>query len=160
MDKKRILFVCLGNICRSPAAEGYFNFLIHQEKLTDKFFIDSAGTSAYHEGSNADGRMMAAAQQRGYELTSISRRFNPKKDFADFDLIITMDDDNLADVISVCPNEDLEQKIKPMIEFCTKHDVSHVPDPYYKGLDGFELTLDIVEDACEGLLEHLLDGEV
>ena len=160
MSQTKILFVCLGNICRSPAAEGYFNYLINQESIADNYIVDSAGTSAYHEGSPADGRMMDAANERGYKLESISRGFKSKSDFESFDLIITMDDDNHADVISIAPNDEAEQKIYQMVDFCTKHDVSEVPDPYYRGVDGFELTLDIVEDACEGLLEKLLNGEL
>jgi len=160
MSPTKILFVCLGNICRSPAAEGYFNHLLKQENLGDNYLVDSAGTSAYHEGAPADGRMTEAASERGYKLESISRAFKSKSDFESFDLILTMDDDNLADVISVSPDKESEQKIHQMVDFCTKHDVSEVPDPYYKGVDGFELTLDIIEDACEGLLEQIISGEL
>lgn len=160
MSQVKILFVCLGNICRSPAAEGYFNHLLKQENLSDDYIVDSAGTSAYHDGSPADGRMIEAALERGYKLESISRAFNSKNDFKSFDLIITMDDDNHADVISLSPDEESEGKIHQMVDFCTKHNVAEVPDPYYKGIDGFELTLDIVEDACEGLLDQIINGEL
>lgn len=149
----------MGNICRSPAAEGFFKHLIAQEQVADKFVIDSAGTSSYHEGAPADGRMQEVASTRGYKLESTSRAFDFKNDFVNFDLIITMDHDNYQDVIDLSPNLTAQKKVLPMVQFCTKHEVSHVPDPYYRGIDGFELTLDIVEDACEGLFEKIMMGE-
>ncbi len=157
MSKVSVLFVCLGNICRSPAAEGFFKHLLVQENKAESFYIDSAGTSAYHEGAPADGRMQEAAKLRGYELESISRAFDFKKDFEKFDYIITMDHDNFQDVLDLAPDSEAQEKVTSMVSYCTQHDVNHVPDPYYKGMDGFELTLDIIEDACEGLFEKLMD---
>ncbi len=154
----KILFVCLGNICRSPAAEGYFSHLLKENDLSNDFVIDSAGTSAYHEGEPADGRMQDVARERGYTLESISRGFNHKTDFQNFDLIITMDHKNYQDVIDLSPNKEAQQKVHAMTDFCHIHNVNHVPDPYYKGVDGFELTMDIIEDACDGLLKKLREG--
>lgn len=152
---KKVLFVCLGNICRSPAAEGIFQKLVHEEGLSDRIQIDSAGTSAYHEGEAADGRMIQFAKSRGYDLTSRSRPFVAPDDFLKFDYILPMDPQNLQDLYDLDPDQQFQSKILPMTEFCTIHRTHLVPDPYYKGDEGFELVLDILEDACRGLLKRV-----
>lgn len=153
MDKIKILFVCLGNICRSPSAEGIMKKLVKERGLEDRFYIDSAGLLDYHEGELPDSRMRAHASTRGYNLNSLSR---PVKcnDFFDFDLIIGMDDYNISNLKRLVPDHECLKKIHQMTEFCTKYDVDHVPDPYYEGSEGFELVLDLLEDACEGLLSY------
>jgi len=152
MEKMKILFVCLGNICRSPSAEGVMKKLIKDKGLENRVYIDSAGTHGYHEGELPDSRMRAHAARRGYNLDSRSR---PVKysDFFDFDLIIGMDDRNIANLKRMAPDDESVKKIHRMTEYCTRHTLDHVPDPYYGGADGFELVLDLLEDACEGLLK-------
>ena len=156
MDKHKILFVCLGNICRSPSAEAVMKALVEKRGLASQFEIDSAGTIGYHAGASADARMMRHAARRGYRLTSISRPVNPSFDFKHFDMIIGMDNQNLHDLKAMTSNEVYLQKISKMTDYgdSTSHD--GVPDPYYGGDAGFELVLDILEDACEGLLNHIL----
>jgi len=150
----KILFVCLGNICRSPAAEGAMKTLIEERGLEGKITCDSAGTSAYHEGDPADGRMRDAALERGIDLTSISRQFLPK-DFIEFDYILTMDQNNYNDLLSIDFKRNYQHKILPFVQFCNVHDIDKVPDPYYGGADGFNLVMDIVEDGCKGFLDYL-----
>jgi low molecular weight protein-tyrosine phosphatase len=152
---KKILFVCLGNICRSPAAEGIMKRVIEDADLENSFEVDSAGTIAYHAGEGADERMKHHASKRGYDLTSIARRFNPAKDFENFDYIIAMDNDNYYNIKSMDEKDKYDDKIYKMTQFCTRHDDEIVPDPYYLGAEGFENVLDILEDACDGLLEKL-----
>lgn len=151
MNPKKILFVCLGNICRSPAAEGIMKKKLEERGLSDRFFIDSAGILNYHEGELPDSRMRAHARRRGIELTSRSRpvKYN---DFFDFDLILGMDDSNIDALKRKVPEAELEKKIKRMTDYCIDFQADHIPDPYYGGTDGFELVLDLLEDACEGLL--------
>jgi len=154
MDKTKILFVCLGNICRSPSAEGIMKKLVKERGLENRVFIDSAGIHDYHEGELPDSRMRSHAARRGYKLDSRSR---PVKydDFYNFDLIIGMDDSNIAHLKRLSPNYECLKKIHRMTEFCTQYKMCHVPDPYYGGTDGFELVLDLLEDACDGLLKAL-----
>ncbi|KAL8089964.1 hypothetical protein AgCh_039430 [Apium graveolens] len=158
-----VLFVCLGNICRSPAAEGVFTHLVKQKGLDSNFFIDSAGTINYHEGNDADPRMKAASKRRGIEITSLSRPIRPS-DFKDFDLILAMDKQNKDDILAAFERwsfretlpADSYKKVKLMCSYCTKHNETQVPDPYYGGPQGFEKVLDLLEDACESLLESIL----
>ncbi len=157
MKKKNILFICLGNICRSPSAEGVMNALIKNEGLQDYISCDSAGTAAYHVGESPDSRMISHASKRGFELTSIGRQFNPKTDFDKFNYIITMDNSNYRDIKRLDYSNRYEEKIFLMTDFCTVIDVNEVPDPYYGGAAGFEYVLDIIEDACSGLLKRLKD---
>lgn len=149
-----ILFVCLGNICRSPAAESVMKTLLKKNGM-DHIFVDSAGTSAYHEGDMADVRMQDHARQRGYELTSLARRFDPSTDFKKFDLILTMDNSNYNNVLRLAPNKEAEKKVVPFVKWCKVHEISEVPDPYTKGAEGFELVMDIIEDACQEILTTL-----
>jgi protein-tyrosine phosphatase len=149
---KSVLFVCLGNICRSPAAEGVFRKLVAEAGRAAEFEIDSAGTGAWHVGSAADHRMRAAAERRGYRLDSIARQIVPT-DFDRFGLILTMDDlvyENVTALRSRAPG-----RIERMVRYCSLHEVDEVPDPYYGGEEGFEEVLDILEDACAGLLRQL-----
>jgi protein-tyrosine phosphatase len=153
--KKSILFVCLGNICRSPGAEAIFNSIIRDEHLNDEIICDSAGTIGAHAGEPADPRMLEHASRRGYNVTSIARKFNPREDFDKFDYIIAMDDSIESDLQRLTRNADDSEKIYRMTDFSSSSKYSGVPDPYYSGSSGFEVVLDLLEDACEGLLEHI-----
>lgn len=148
----RILFVCLGNICRSPAAEGIFNHFVAESGLEKMISCDSAGILGYHAGEGAYPKMKKIAYRRGYDLTSISRQVRPGHDFDDFDLIIGMDDQNIADLNRLAPNSASKAKIHKMTEYCTRHQYHSVPDPYYGDTRDYELVLDLLEDACAGLL--------
>lgn len=146
---KSVLFVCLGNICRSPMAEGIFLKILEREHALDRFVVDSAGLMGYHEGELADSRMRFHASKRGYQLTHRSRPIK-KADMDRFDLIVGMDDQNIRGLKQLASNKDQLEKIHRMTDFCTKHDANHVPDPYYGGDQGFEHVIDLLEDACEG----------
>jgi len=152
---KQVLFVCLGNICRSPSAEAVFNALIEKNRLEKELSCDSAGTDAYHVGDRADSRMRKFGLKRGFNLTSISRAFDRTRDFDRFDYIIGMDRQNVRDLISMARNENDRKKIHLMTDFAINGKFDSVPDPYYGGDAGFELVLDILEDACEGLIRIL-----
>lgn len=155
--KKSLLFVCLGNICRSPSAEAVMKDIVSRESMEDNFFIDSAGTSGWHMGDEADSRMKSHAIRRDIELTSISRKFYPDSDFEEFDMIIGMDDQNISDLMSVARSEEERSRIYKMTDFCVRYkNHDSVPDPYFGGDQGFELVLDILEDACEGLLKKIM----
>jgi protein-tyrosine phosphatase len=155
MDKIKILFVCLGNICRSPSAEAVFNGLIKERGIADKFFIDSAGTSGWHAGEPADKRMQSHAIKRGYKLTSISRKFDPDFDFDAFDWIIGMDDSNMQALKNTARNTNDLNKLHKMTNFSSNKHYNEVPDPYYGGAEGFEVVLDLLEDASKGLLQDV-----
>ena len=142
----------MGNICRSPAAEGVFRKMVTDAGREADFYIDSAGTIGYHAGGRADSRMSAAARNRGYSLESIARRIEPE-DFEIFDLIVTMDEDNYRDVTSIDPGNGA--RVVRMCDYCEQHGESEVPDPYYGGPAGFEKVLDLLEDACSGFLRRL-----
>lgn len=153
--KYKILFVCLGNICRSSSAEGVMKLLVEKAGLEEHFVIDSAGILSYHEGELPDPRMRAHAARRGYNLTHRSRPVRTA-DFYDFDIIIGMDERNIEDLKERAPSLETERKIHRMTDFCTRFThADHVPDPYYGGAEGFEYVLDLLEDACAGLLEQL-----
>ncbi len=156
MDKTKILFVCMGNICRSPSAEAVFTGLVKNNGLAKTFEIDSAGTTAYHVGERADRRMQAHALKRGFNLTSISRLFDAETDFDYFDLIIGMDDENMHALKNRARNSEDLAKLHKMTDFSKEMNYDEVPDPYYGGDAGFELVLDLLEDACEGLLEKTM----
>lgn len=157
-NKKKILFVCLGNICRSPTAEGVFRHYVEQAGYGERFEIDSAGTSGHHEGEHADSRMRAHAIRRGYDLTSLSRPIS-YEDFFKFDYIICMDASNRENLLRLAPTEETASKIRMMTEWLPKPYIDHVPDPYYGGAEGFERVLDIIEDTCPALLQELLEAK-
>ena len=158
--KKRILFVCLGNICRSPSAEAIMKYYVKERGLEEQYYIDSAGISGYHSGDPADRRMQSHAIRRGYDLTSLSRMFYLDADFSDFDMIIGMDDQNIRDLQRMATSEEERNKIHKMTDFCQRFSYrDSVPDPYYGGDSGFELVLDLLEDAVEGLLIYLNGGD-
>lgn len=158
MEKKhkpyKILFVCLGNICRSPSAEAVMKQCVQSAGLEEQFQIDSAGLIAYHEGEQADPRMRAHAARRGYQLNSISRPVRTT-DFFEFDLIIGMDGRNMEELQRKAPSIETERKVHAMMEYAPDSLFDHVPDPYYSGAEGFELVLDLLEQACSGLLQQL-----
>lgn len=151
---KRILFVCLGNICRSSSAEEIMRTLVKKAGLEHEIEVDSAGILSYHEGELPDSRMRMHASRRGYDLTHRSRPVKTM-DFFEFDMLIGMDDRNIQDLTDRSPDLDSLKKIHRMTDFCRTKVVDHVPDPYYGGSQGFENVLDILEDACEGLLISL-----
>ena len=150
----RVLFVCMGNICRSPAAEGVFLHLVAEAGLEDCFTVDSAGTGGWHVGHRADRRMIAAAERRGIHLPSRARQIEAA-DLQRFDHILTMDADNLAAVQRLERQAPGGARISPLTDHCRRLRSPEVPDPYYGGEDGFERVLDLLEDACAGLLDNL-----
>ena len=149
-----VLFVCMGNICRSPTADGVFRAKLKQLGLQNKVQVDSAGTHNYHPDSPPDARSQMLAARRGYDLSELRARQIRDADFEHFDLILAMDWDNLALLQDLCPPE-YYSKVRRLTEFCQQLDSPVVPDPYYGGDAGFEEVLDLVEDACNGLLLHL-----
>ena len=153
---KNILFVCLGNICRSPAAEAVFNALIKENGLEKEVQCDSAGTGAYHVGELADSRMRLLGTKRGYHLTSRARKVDADRDFDHFDYLIGMDRQNVQDLKSIARNESDKKKIFLMTDYSIHDTHDSVPDPYFGGDAGFELVLDILEDACQGLVRKIL----
>lgn len=150
MKTYKVLFVCLGNICRSPAAEGIFKGMVEKEGLTDKIDVDSAGTAGYHQGELPDSRMRSHGSRRGYKFDSLSRKFKGS-DFERFDIIVAMDDSNYHNILNMSPDLESDRKVHKMIEFLQRLEADHIPDPYYGGASGFELVLDLLEDACDGL---------
>lgn len=147
----RVLFVCLGNICRSPAAEAVFLHLVQEAGLSDHFEVDSAGTGHWHVGNLPDRRMQAAAEQRGIPLTSRARQIEAA-DLDRFDHVLTMDDDNLAAVRRLARDKRVRARIAPLTSHCQRLRAREVPDPYYGGPEGFDQVLDLLDDACSGLL--------
>lgn len=150
-----ILFICMGNICRSPTADGVLRHKVQLLGLTDQVRVDSAGTHNYHPGSAPDERAQVHALRRGYDLSALRARQVQSDDFARFDLILAMDGDNLALLQRACPVQH-RHKLQRLTAFCQRYTSAEVPDPYYGGGAGFETVLDLVEDACDGLLAHLL----
>ena len=154
MEKKKILFICLGNICRSCTAEEIMRQLVIREGLEKEFLLDSAGILSYHQGELPDNRMRMHAARRGYTLTHRSRPVRTE-DFYNFDLIVAMDERNVDDLRERAPGLEEEKKIVRMTDYLQNRVADHVPDPYYGGASGFENVLDILEDACKGLLVSL-----
>jgi protein-tyrosine phosphatase len=149
----KLLFVCMGNICRSPTAEGVMRHRLHQAGLADQIHVDSAGTHNFHPGKAPDARTQQHAALRGYDLSPLRARQVVDEDFAHFDLILTMDWDNQSLTESICPPEYLK-KVRRLAEFFQQHTDTVVPDPYYGGPEDFERVLDLVEDGVAGLLAH------
>ncbi|MBK5969871.1 MULTISPECIES: low molecular weight protein-tyrosine-phosphatase [Thiorhodovibrio] len=153
-DAVRVLFVCMGNICRSPTAQGVFRHLVRQAGLADRITIDSAGTHAYHVGEPPDARATQAAQLRGIELGDIRARRATVEDFHAFDYVLAMDRDNFRDLRELCP-PGLTSRLRMFMDFAPNASVREVPDPYYGGPSGFDRVLDLVETAAAGLLEDI-----
>jgi protein-tyrosine phosphatase len=148
----RVLFVCMGNICRSPLAQGVFENVLRREGLEDEVFVDSAGTGHWHVGSPPDERALSAASLRGLDLSAQRARQIAREDCQNFDYILTMDEENYYMVSSLCQGSAV---VRPFLDFATDSPEREVPDPYYGGPDGFERVLDLVEEASECLLEDI-----
>jgi len=155
MEKLSILFVCMGNICRSPTAHGVFEKLVHEKNFHDRIKIDSAGTHAYHVGDAPDQRSQRAALKRGVDLAPLKARRVKTADFQKFDYILAMDKSNLHYLEAMCPNE-FTQKLHLFLVFAEQLMESEVPDPYYGGPNGFERVLDLIEMGSEGLMRHII----
>jgi protein-tyrosine phosphatase len=153
----KVLFVCLGNICRSPAAEGIMKSLVLQQNLQENISVDSAGTIGYHTGDSPDPRMLKQASERGFELNHKARKFNPTIDFMDFDYIVTMDDQNYIDVKNLDKKNKFLSKIYKIADFSSDPEVKTVPDPYYGGPEAFDNVIDILKDSCTNLLNKIKD---
>ena len=153
MDKIRVLFVCMGNICRSPTAQGVFEKRVREAGLESRIEIDSAGTHAYHVGNPPDPRATDAAARRGIDLTPLRARQIHAGDFEDFHYVLAMDESNLEDLRAICPDY-AESRLRLLLEFSSQGG-GEVPDPYYGGAQGFERVLDLIEDAARGLLENI-----
>jgi len=154
MEKIKVLFVCMGNICRSPTAEGVFAKLLKEQNLEAYFGIDSAGTHAYHIGEPPDPRALHAALERDIQLTHIRSRKVEMGDFEDFDFLLAMDDDNYATLMDVCPDE-YKDKVSYFLDYAPHLGTREVPDPYFGGKYGFERVLDMIEAASSGFLSML-----
>jgi protein-tyrosine phosphatase len=156
-EKTSVLFVCMGNICRSPTAEGVFRKLVADAGLTPRIHVSSAGTHAYHLGQAPDRRARAAAERRGYSLEGIAARRITEMDFEGFDFIVAMDLENLANLQAYADRE-YHDKLSLLLDYSTTASLREVPDPYYGGPAGFERVLDLVEDASRGLLAAVRAG--
>lgn len=150
----KLLFVCLGNICRSPSAENIMNHLLAQKGLTEQIICDSAGTSSYHIGSAPDPRMTKAAAKRGIQMTGKARQFE-KADFENFDLILAMDRYNYRDILKLDPQNLYQNKVELMCNYASQFLDRDVPDPYYGGADGFDYVIDLLLNCCDNLLESI-----
>lgn len=150
----KVLFVCMGNICRSPTAHGVFRDLVRKEGLEDRIEIDSAGTHAYHVGNEPDQRAQATARARGLDLSDLRARQVAPEDFATYDYILAMDEENYAILEQQCPAGQ-EHRLRLFLEFAPEQGVSEVPDPYYGGARGFEYVFDLVDAASLRLLEDI-----
>lgn len=155
----KVLFVCMGNLCRSPMAEGVFKYYVAQAGLQDLIVSDSAGTHDYHVGDPPDPRAQRASERRGYDISGLRGRQVSRRDFGEFDYVLAMDEMNLRLLQRLCPKEHAH-KVKLFLEFGADGKVRDVPDPYYGGTQGFERVLDLVEQAAQGLLRHLLNERV
>jgi len=150
----KVLFVCMGNICRSPTAEGVFRHIVEKEGLDNRITTDSAGTHAYHIGEQPDLRSQQTARKRGIDLSDLRGRKAVSQDFAEFDYILAMDNDNYRLLQQLSPNSG-DAKLKLFLEFSKDYSETEVPDPYYGGDQGFEHVFDLVESASYGLLEEI-----
>jgi protein-tyrosine phosphatase len=150
----KLLFVCLGNICRSPAAENIMNHLAAKSSLSTEIECDSAGTANFHQSSSPDRRMQAAAAKRNLPMKGSARQFT-KADFTAFDLILAMDRENYQNILDLDPQGQYRDKVKLMCDFASHHPDKEVPDPYFGGAEGFDYVIDLLTDACGGLLSQL-----
>lgn len=151
----RVLFVCLGNICRSPSAENIMNHLVQQRQWADRVSCDSAGTASYHVGHPPDRRMAAAAKEFGITLKGQARQFDPA-DFDRFDWILAMDNLNYRDILARDVTKSYSHKVRLMCDFCRTHTDKEVPDPYYGGPEGFTYVIELLLDACDGFLDQVI----
>ena len=154
MDKVKVLFVCMGNICRSPTAHGVFRKLVEIEKLSHRIEIDSAGTHAYHVGKPPDSRSQETAESRGIDLSDLRARQARSEDFTLFDYVIAMDKDNYRSLKAICPTGE-ETNLHMFMDFAPHMRTAEVPDPYYGGPAGFERVFDLVDAAARGLLDDI-----
>jgi len=152
-DKVAVLFVCMGNICRSPTAHGVFQAMVDELGLSDRILVDSAGTHSYHIGSPPDLRSQDTAQSRGVALTGLRARQFESEDFLDFDFLLAMDHSNLSNMLALSPDS-ARGRLELMLDYSEIYKQKEVPDPYY-GNDGFELVFDMISDASVGLLKHI-----
>lgn len=153
--KHTVLFICLGNICRSPAAEGIMKSLVEKEGMSDDFFIDSAAIGSWHIGQLPDSRMRKCGAEHGYRFDSHARQFQ-KSDFQHFDLIVVMDNENYRAIISMASSQADKDKVVRIADYLTHHrEYTTVPDPYYGDYSDFELVIELLEDACQGLLDSI-----
>lgn len=148
----RVLFVCMGNICRSPMAEGVFRQLVRQAGLDGAVTVESAGTHAFHAGDPVDKRAVGVAAKRGYDLSELRARGVKPRDFEDYDMVLAMDWENLA-FLQQMGDKRHHHKIQLLMRFATEHETATIPDPYHGGTQAFEQVLDYIEDACNGLLD-------
>jgi protein-tyrosine phosphatase len=155
----RILFICTGNICRSPTAEGVFRTLVSNHRLEDNVFTDSAGTGSWHQGAPPDTRTQSVAASRGYDLSMIKSRPIIENDIKKFDLFVGMDSSNIKFLKAFIPIE-LHTRVSLLMDFSNSPNIIDVPDPYYGGFNGFTDVLDLIEDACEGLIKHIIKQEL
>lgn len=155
MNKVSVLFICMGNICRSPTAQGVFRALVEREGLADRIITDSAGTIAYHVGEPPDRRARETATKRGIDLNDLRARKAITDDFERFDYLLAMDRENYRDLLEICP-PGLEERLHLFMDFAPHREESEVPDPYYGGVAGFDRVFDMVEEASRGLLAHIL----
>ena len=157
-NKYKVLFVCLGNVCRSPAAQAIFEHYVRENGMADVISADSAGIYGGHKGNPPDRRMRTAALYRGFAVTHIARQVS-SMDFLDFDMIVAMDDQNYEDLMHLAPSVEATHKIKRMASFLKQRQMSYIPDPYYMGAEGFSMVLDLLEDGCKNLYETIVKAE-
>ena len=157
-NKYKVLFVCLGNICRSPAAQAVFEHYVREDGLQDRVQADSAGIYGGNSGKSPDRRMRTAALYRGFAVTHIARQVRAM-DLLDFDLVVAMDDQNYEDLMHLAPSVEATHKIKRMADFLTTRRISYIPDPYYMGAEGFAHVLDLLEESCRNLLDAIKKAE-
>jgi protein-tyrosine phosphatase len=150
----KVLFVCMGNICRSPTAEGVFRSLVEREGLTDLVYIDSAGTHAYHIGEPPDVRAQAAAVRRGIDISGLRGRRAEREDVEVFDYVLAMDQENFDNLVALAP-KGYEARVRLFLDFAPQRPEREVPDPYFGGAAGFERVLDMIEEAARGLLDDI-----
>lgn len=150
----KVLFICMGNICRSPTAEGVFRHLVDQANASDTIFIDSAGTHAYHVGEPPDSRALSTACSRNIDMSRQRARRVTENDFEEFDYVLAMDKSNQQDLLRICPDH-LQHKVELFLNYADNFNETEVPDPYYGGASGFEHVFDLVEDASKGLIKKI-----
>lgn len=157
MKKLKLLFICLGNICRSPAAQGIMQALVDKKGLNEKFFVDSAGIGNWHVGQLPDRRMRTCGARHGYDFNHRARQFRPNEDFNKFDYFLVMDNQNYIDICAMTHDETQKRKVKAFAHYLRNHSRQQdIPDPYYGSISDFEHVIELLEDACSGLLESIV----